>query len=229
MTPAPILVFFHAAFLYGEPPEIKEHVAFMVAEQMGGMKACGLEAAASEIHVGINGSLESEPFEELFPDGTIFHYHGLQSRSENLTIQLIEARLKTIPFNEEAYVLYFHTKGGSFPPGDPLRTRWRNRMFHHCVLEWRKCVAALDDGIEACGCHWLTPETHPGLVENPYFAGTYFWSRASYLKTLNPIAESPAVKQHGIGAFEARYQAESWVGCGRHRPRIKDWSPGWPS
>jgi hypothetical protein len=101
-------------------------------------------------------------------------------------------------------------------------------MMHHLITNWKTAVAELDGGCEAVGCNYLRPEDYPGLVGCPYFAGTFWFARASFLKTIPPITQSPAVKQHGLDAFESRYEAESWIGQGPRRPRIKDFSPGWP-
>lgn len=224
---APILVFYHALFCLGNPPELLPQAIEIVCEQMAGLKQSGLEDAASEICIGVNGDPDSAAFSELLPQNALVVYHGLQCKSENRTIQLIEERVKKL--EREAYVCYFHVKGASFPPGDSFRSRWRNRMFRCVVLGWRDCVEALDNGADACGCHYLRPENYPGLVEFEYFGGNFFWSKASFLKTLPPIAESPAVKQHGIDAFESRYESEGWIGRGSRRPKVMDFSPGWPA
>lgn len=222
----PIIVFYHGFFCIGEPPSLSLPAMEIIAEQMQSLKQCGLEDAASAIYVGLNGGVESAGFTELLPKKSTVIFHGLQSRGENRTIQLIENLVKKL--DVEAYICYFHTKGASFPANDPLRTRWRQRMQYHVVTEWRKCVKALDSGVEACGCHYLTPEQYAGLVGHPYFAGNFWFSRASYLKTLSPISEAPAVRQQGIDAVGARYESESWIGHGPRRPRIVDFHPGWP-
>ena len=211
----------------GDPPDISPAALGIVQEQMALLKSCGLEDAATEIYCGVNGGDESSAFSEILPKTSTVVYHGLQCRNENRTIQLIEERVKKL--DGEAYVCYFHAKGSQFPVGDDFRTRWRRRMNHHVIENWSKCVKALDAGAEACGIHYLTPEQYPGLVGHPYFGGNYFWAKASFLKTLPSITESPAVKVHGMDAFEARYESESHIGQGPRRPRIFDFHPGWPS
>lgn len=219
----PIIVFFHGLFILngGVLPQAVE----IVKEQMAALKSSGLEDAASEIYIGINGGDESAAFAEMLPKKAAVMFHGLQCRNENRTIQSIESRVMG---GDDFYACYFHTKGAQFPPGDDFRTRWRRRMTHHVITEWRKCVAAMDSGVEACGCHYLTPEQYPGLVGHPYFGGNFWWGTSSFLRTLPPIIESPAVAQHGVDAFESRYEAESWIGHGPRRPRIKDFHAGWP-
>jgi hypothetical protein len=49
----------------------------------------------------------------------------------------------------------------------------------------------------------------------PFFAGNFWWARASYLRTLEPPLE------------ESRWQAETWVSLGE--PKVYDVLPGWPN
>lgn len=221
----PILVFFHGLFVLGD--EILPQAVDIIHEQMTDLKQCSLLDACSEFHVGINGGDDSKVFcDSILPGKAQVVLHGLQCRNENRTIQMMEQRIKAQ--HDEAHVLYFHAKGASFPTGDVLRGVWRQRMFMHCVTDWQMRVRDLNGGHDAVGCHWLTPEAYPGLVGHPYFAGTYWWAKASFLKTLPPISESPAVKAHGLDAFESRYEAESWIGHGPVRPKVRDVCPGWP-
>ena len=87
------------------------------------------------------------------------------------------------------------------------------------VWAWRTCVADLANGTDACGCHWLTPEQFPKLVKSPFFGGTFWWAKASYLKTL---------PQFPAATWANRFEAENWIGRGNPRPRVKDYLPGWP-
>ena len=223
----PILVFYHGLFLMGDPPELLPAAAEIIKDQMDRMAECGLTEAASEIRIGINGGVESTAFAYLLPSKAQIFYHGLQCRNEIRTMLLIEERLKQL--EGEAYCLYFHAKGASFPPGDIVRGRWRDRMFDNVVMKWKRALADLDSGFDAVGCHWLTPEQYRGLVGHPYFGGNYWIARASFLRTLPSLRETKEVKTHGIDAFESRYIAESWIGLGAKRPAIRDYHPGWPA
>lgn len=219
-----IAIFYHGLFALGDPPEILPNAAAIIWQQMEFIKVSGLLEAASEMHIGINGSIESEVFSKaLLPEKSKITYHGLDSRNENLTLVMIEQWLKQNA--GEAYVLYFHAKGCTHPINDGLRTPWRNCMTRHVIHNWRLCVAALNAGYDAAGCHWMTPPaTPPGQF---IFGGNFWWAKASFLRTLPSIYERARIKESGIKAFESRYESEVWIGNGPQPPRVKDFHPGW--
>lgn len=220
---APIAIFYHCLFCLGNPPKRLPAAEGIVKEQMQALRESGLGEAASYTLVGVNGGGESQP-----PcDSLIFWtnapiLHGLESRNENLTILELE---KWLPGHSDWYVLYFHSKGATHPPGDSFSTTWRRCMMKHCITNWRQCVADLDAGYEAVGAHWMEPpETPPG---QRFFAGTFWWAKASYLLTLPSIMDRERIKVSGIGSPESRYEAEVWIGNGPRAPKVKDYHPGW--
>lgn len=217
-------IFYHCLFALGEPPEILDNAVAVVRSQMELLQSCGLQDHADEIHVGINGGVESEYLAEaVLPERAVKTFHGLQCRNECRTIALIE---QWLPGHEGWNVLYFHAKGSTHPAADPFRTSWRNCMTRHVVANWRTCVADLAAGYEAVGCHWMTPPaTPPG---QNIFAGTFFWAKSDFLLTLPSIYERDRIKVSGIDAFESRYEAEVWLGNGPRIPRVKDYhGPHW--
>ena len=112
-------------------------------------------------------------------------------------------------------VLYAHSKGITYKHFDGLYGAvWRQSMTDRLVGGWEQCTKLLQEH-EAVGCHWLTPDAYPGLVQGPYFAGNFWWARAGY------IAELPSVSD------ESRYDAEGWIGLGN--PDVHDLRPGWPT
>ena len=113
----------------------------------------------------------------------------------------------------ETAILYAHTKGAS---STTVHARdWRRIMTAHVVARWDIGAALLHE-YEAAGCFWLTPEKHGERgVESPFFAGNFWWARASYLARLPEPGTA------------TRYDAERWIGLGR--PRICDLRPGYPS
>lgn len=218
----PLIIFFHCLFRID-----REHLPNsrpIVHEQMTALKSSGLEDAANEIYIGINGDRSSAVHAAgLLPKKAMVTYHGVESRNENMTIVLIEEWLKR--YSKEAYVLYFHAKGSTHPANDPLRTPWRKCMMRHTVHNWRLCVSALDSGVEATGCHWMTPpSTPPGHF---IFGGNFWWAKASFLRTLPSIYERDRIKESGIKAYESRYESEVWIGNGQRPPAVKDFHPNW--
>jgi hypothetical protein len=216
----PIALFYHCCFYLGEPPTLKPGSMAIVKGQMDALRSSGLLEAAASFTVGINGSRESVScVKQCLPSGTQLHWHGVESKSENLTIREIE---KWAPGHPDWNTLYFHSKGVSNGGLDDFSNRWRSCMMRHLVLNWRNCVVDLNSGIEAVGCHWMR-----GLDDTQhYFAGNFWWAKSSFLNTLPSINERAAIKTHGLAAAESRYEAEVWLGNGPRLPRVKDYHPG---
>lgn len=219
----PIAVFYHCLFHVEQPPKHLPAAAQIIADQMRRFKDSGLESACSEMIVGVNGGEESKPFASVL----LSHkakpvFHGLQCRNECRTIRLLEDWL---PGHDDWYVLYFHSKGATKPLGDDFTGRWRSCMMKHCIDNWRQCVADLDAGYEAVGAHWMQPPATP--ASQYIFAGTFWFAKASYLRTLPSIMQRDRIKVSGLDALESRYEPEVWIGNGPRLPKVKDYHPNW--
>jgi hypothetical protein len=178
------------------------------------LQTSGLTDEAAEVHVGVNGTDEDlVEVEFMVPVRTIL-FHNENGVSEIPTINRLR---EWLPGHEDWYVCYHH--GKCCTRNDETCAKWRRAMQNAVITNWRQCVADLDAGAEAVGCHWLTPEAYPGLVGSPYFAGTFWWATARFLLTLPPLPKA---------TWENRYYAESWIGSGPARPKVKDYKPGWP-
>jgi hypothetical protein len=216
----PLCIFYHCIITSSANREINRDYALnLIADQFSEMKNSGLSEAASAIYVGVNGGADDSALitgmvHELLDPRALVLTHGKSATTEIHTLNVIRDWVKG---HQGWYVLYHHTKGVSTPN---QADNWRRRMQKHCVTDWRKCVKALDDGAEACGCHWLTPERHGQTIRKPFFGGTFYWAKSDYLKTLPPL---PAP------TWGNRYEAEMWIGTGPRRPRVVDFHPGWPT
>jgi hypothetical protein len=125
---------------------------------------------------------------------------------EQLTLQAIHEDVHEIP--GELAILYVHTKGAH--DDSPVNKGWRRGMTRQVVGQWQRCTELLAEGYDAVGCHWVVQ-----YPENPpFFAGNFWWARASYLRTLAPPVN------------DSRYTAELWLSQGA--PRVFDLVPGWP-
>ncbi len=223
MTP-PIIIFFHAVFQIEDKPLLS--ACRIVHEQMTVLKDSGLLDACDEFHVGVNGGVESEQFVEAFiPKKAIVTYHGLKCRNELRTLLMVERWCNN--FKPEAYVLYFHAKGATHPPdseyGKNMSTPWRARMMHECVEKWRFCVRDLETH-DVVGCHWLTGQGWD--KSQHYFAGTFFWTRASFFRTIPSVLTRQRIKDSGIDSIESRYEAEVKIGNGPKLPIVKNYYAG---
>jgi hypothetical protein len=218
-----LCVFFHGLLFLGNPPELLVNAVDIIRDQMRQLKESGLLDAANEFHVGLNGGIETgEIANLLFPPKARITLHSLQCRNELRTLRLLE---QWLPGHEGWFVFWFHAKGSCHPPGDPLRTAWRECSMRHLVRDWRQCVADLHHGYDAVGTHWMyPPATPPGQY---IFAGNFWYARASFLKTLPSIMERARIKESGIDALESRYEAEVFLCNGPRLPTVKDYCPGW--
>jgi hypothetical protein len=194
-----------------------ESACRIIQSQMRALKDSGLLDAADEFHVGLNGGHDDAEIVRMFSPclKVDIREHGPGATSEIPTMKWLR---EWLPDHQDWYVLYFHIKGISHPT-DPFYARWRQRMEKAVVWGWRDCVAQLDSGVDACGCHWLTPEQFPAMVTSPFFGGTFWFATAKYLIQLPPL---PAA------TWANRFEAESWIGRRRPYPKVMDFLPGWP-
>lgn len=212
----PLAVFYHCILSNGALPIDTQYACAVMNEQMTALKRSGLAGAAEVISVGVNGDSEDAAMARLFvPTKAAMMIHGKQAVTEIPTLQALRSWL---PGHADWYVLYHHIKGVTHPT-EPLYARWRKRMEHACVWGWRSCVNDMDNGIDSCGCHWLTPEQFPTLARSAFWGGTFWWATAKYLLTLPPLP--PAT-------WANRFAAEDWIGRGPQRPKVRDYYPGWP-
>lgn len=217
----PIAIFYHSLFYIGDPPVLLPAALKIIGEQMAALKSSGLLDAASQVICGINGGDESRKLATaLLPEKASLVFHGLQCRNECRTIRVLE---EWLPGHEDWYVLYFHSKGATRP--DVRNFHWRTCMMKRLVKNWRICIAQLEEGYEAVGCHWFEPPfTPPGQF---IFAGNFVWIKARFLKTLPSIMERDRIKTSGIDSIESRYEAEVYWGNGPKVPKIYDYHKGW--
>lgn len=210
-----IAIFYHCLLNSKERHIDQDYALTLIATQMSALKESGLQDAAQNIFVGVNGnSSDAFPVAMLSPDKATVINHGEGATTEIPTLNILKAFSADHP---GWAILYHHTKGVSTPN---QQDGWRRRMENACVWGWQSCVRAITEGADAAGCHWLTPEQNPGTIASPFFGGTFWWAKSEYINTLPPLPEP---------TWQNRYEAETWIGKGPRRPRVVDFFPGWPS
>lgn len=218
----PIAVWYHTLFFVGSPDHPALGGFTICREQMNEVRRSGLEDAASEIHVGVNGGKESEVYaRQSLPEKATVYYQGVDQHSETPTMVKMWEWAKDHPgWN----ILYFHCKGATHTDVEYLKfvTRWRNCMMKALVTNWRQCVADLDGGLDSVGCHWMTGMSPPS-DKDAIWGGNFFWATSNFLSTLPDILDRTLIKDHGIAAPIARYEGERWIGSGPALPKIKDY------
>jgi len=224
----PIAVFYHCLFLMGKPPVMLPLASSVVSSQMRMLKSSGLLNYVDEFYVGVNGGEESRILAESYiPKKAAITYHGLDSRSENLTIAMVEKWAKSHPNWD---ILYFHSKGATHKPPaaagyEMISEGWRNDMMFDAVSNWTKCVSDLESGYDIACSLWLK-HMADGTQNIP--AGNFLWVKSDFVAKLPSIFLRDRIKQDGIGALSSRWEAEVYWGNGPE-PRVKSYrQSGWP-
>ena len=144
-----------------------------------------------------------------------YHLFGEEYREwqEGTTILHIQELVHST--DEEFYVLYIHHKGVK-----SQTTTWRKYMEYWNIEKWKECVSKLDEGYDLCGAAFLNNPPHP------FYAGNFFWARASYLRKCKRL-KSPVdnnFQPQFSGQPHHRYDYECWHGSGN--PNAYDMHPG---
>jgi hypothetical protein len=218
----PIAIWYHCLYVLGDPPKPIAAASWIVAEQMAQIAESGLLDAAAEMHVGINGSDDDEsyPLATRIPSKAQVTYHGLQSRSENLSIVMLHEWAKTHP---DWFVFYCHSKAATHQIGTPYfnsASAWRRGMMEDLVLNWRQCVLDLETHDIACS-HWGW-NLADGTQHIPM--GNFLWATSNFIAQLPSMFLRDRIKQDGIAALSSRYEAEVFWGNGP-RPNVKQYHP----
>jgi hypothetical protein len=111
--------------------------------------------------------------------------------------------------NPTGSVLYFHTKGVSFP-NDAGKSAWRRLMDHYLIRDWKANLDRLAVA-DMVGVDW---QDSPQF---PHFSGNYWMARADWINRL----ESPSEYRARGGPVFAqnpwdRMCAELWLGSRRY-------------
>lgn len=214
-----IALFHHSRISGGEPCILFDHAAGIVAEQILSMFNSGLTEACSKMVFGVNGGEEDAmAVAEMVPSKAEVITHPDDAKGEHPTLRAMQIWAKS---NPGWLVWYMHTKGAT-QPGNEFWARWRHCMQGAIIDRWRDCADNLESGkAEACGCHWLTPQQYPGVVNSPFFGGNFWCCTSDFINTL-PLIEASAKDR------PAFYDAESLIGRGPRPPRIIDYHNEWP-
>jgi len=102
-----------------------------------------------------------------------FHYTH-ENAFEYITLKMLQDFSK----NNDAYVLYFHTKGVSCPDKfgrlKVKKEKKRTHMEDINIIKWRECIAKLNEGNMCCGTN----------KRRKFFVGNFWWAKTEYINTL---------------------------------------------
>jgi autotransporter strand-loop-strand O-heptosyltransferase len=80
----------------------------------------------------------------------------------------------------DSYILYFHSKSVSNPGYPNTLVRWL--LEYHTIYKWKECLSLLDEGYDAIG---IDLRMNSPLGDYTHFSGNFWWSKSSYIKTLD--------------------------------------------
>jgi hypothetical protein len=149
---------------------------------------------------------------ETYPFVNILNVRGIQEENiyEGQTLNEVYKYAK----NNDAYVLYFHSKGvlDTFFRVHGLLgqdKKWRHHMQKYCVEGWKDCVKKLDEGYDAVGTNFDS---------NYYpFAGNFWWASTDHIRKLKNPLYPQAYNQH-YTKENHRFNFELWIGT--EKPKI---------
>lgn len=202
-----IAIFYHTVLSINP-----EYALEVLHEQTRLLGQSGLHDACDQFIIGVNGAEEEA---ERIRAGVgpkaqvVAHPPEKWSSGECPTLQYLGEWVLGFP---DHYVLYLHMKGVTHArnsPGHRMWKEWRHAMQDVCVRQWPRCVAWLDNGYESVGTRWMDQSN------GSYWAGNFWWAKASFLATLPPI--KPEGHLQG-----GRFEAEVWIGKGPRLPRRKN-------
>lgn len=182
-----IAVFYHLYQReYGDWPAL-------FREQYSLLMNSGLGWKADYVHIGINGD---EELSGLPPHFNIEYNENLHMEESDT----LKSLLKYAEKNEDAKILYFHTKGISNPT-EEMRD-WRKMMEYFCIERWEDCVRLLDEH-RAVGCNYIDVSMY-GLY--PHFSGNFWWATSEHIKSLDHSYLD------AYGNYDSRFMREFWIG-----------------
>ena len=89
--------------------------------------------------------------------------------------------------NENANILYIHTKGVRYSKDDQKENDWIDLMMYFLVEKYQTCLDRLAQNFDAVGCNYYCV---PSRNIPPHFSGNFWWARSSYLKNVADVDES---------------------------------------
>lgn len=179
-------------------------------DHLRAMKTYGLYDNLSSFNIGIVGSDANYELFLRFLDENDTKYTIVAHETaawEQITLDPLWEMAK---LNKNAYFVYSHTKGAAnFHGSNEL---WRKSMTRTNIVEWEKCVEALDSGYSTASCHYYPNnwDSH-----NPFWGGNFWWATGTHISALEKCARN------------TRHNAEGWIGT-IHQTSIFKPKDMWP-
>lgn len=178
--PVPIVIFWHTY--------LNLDFKIVVQEQMTKLFTSGLYTHAEKIFVGVSSPCQENGLSSDCKSNIdwmkrlLSNYKKFEitvhrdGDAEKSTLRLLSNYC--LESERECHIMYFHTKAVSNTGYNNVLWRWS--MDFHMIYRWKDCIKELKD-FDAVGIN-LRKNTHLGY--HPHFSGNYWWSKVSYIQTL---------------------------------------------
>lgn len=192
-----LVAFYHLATM-GHYKEVN-------AEILGILKHSGLLKQLKAINIGVVGDKEIDLLYE-HPKFNIKVLDSYIGAFEYPTINWLREYCK----ENDCYALYFANVGVSHDKDrDDYYPGWRDLDCHYCLMKWRECIDALENGFDCVSVEWQTDPCR-------HFSGSFFWVTSEYVRTLPDLEEA---KKLGLKMVNShRHGTEFWIGM---NPSVK--------
>lgn len=166
------------------------HWKEIVKEQLLKLSKSGLYGTSSRIFLGVysDSDIDYEIFCKMISEFDISNKCIIERYSTNEREFFTLERLYDFSFNleENAHILYYHTKGVTQTKTDTKESniRWRHYLEHHNIECWERNIDVLKThnivGVIMFHC---THESDSGTM----YVGNFWWANSSYIKNLVKI------------------------------------------
>ncbi len=177
----------------------------ILLDQLNTINKSGLYNAVKQINFGIVGdcnvikdTIFNDPkFNILYVDSRITLY-------ENHTINFIKSFFSNK--NDEAYILYIHTKGVRKAGNPDVTVSWRKMMEYFLIDKYKECIEnlqyydTLGNNIVNMGDIYVNKENAHCI----HYSGNFWWSKKSYIDKLDYI-------DIFNNDEKKRYKSENWL------------------
>ena len=218
-----IHIFIHVCILDGWKDILKE--------QLNVIKESGLYDVTKNIHFGIVGNCNiineyefNNDFNSIFND-VKYNILYIDSRIELYelnTINYIKYMCSNGLINEEAYILYIHTKGVRNAGNPDVTTSWRNMMQYFLINQYKECIKNLDyyDALGNNCVNMGDVYVNKDKKHCYHYSGNFWWSKKSHIDKLDYLDIYNSIHNNGIHNnsihnnilnHNIRYLAENWI------------------
>ena len=170
-----------------------ENWQIIFEDMIKNIKNSGLYNNVKKIFIGILGSFNNESYftNNILDDKAKFQILYIDENVHNyeiLTINCIKDFCMSCD-EEEAHILYIHTKGVRKAGNNDCTISWRKMMEYHLIENYKNCLSYLAF-YDTLGSNIInTFDIDDKIVSvngnhNYHYSGNFWWSKKSYIKNL---------------------------------------------